>query len=92
VLFRSKDLPRLIPLHRITGIIITAALSPELRAAVQELACKHGVVLSEWGFRERDLVGPPVEPASAAGAGAQPVLAKRPAPDQTVSTAAKTKK
>jgi UDP-N-acetylmuramyl pentapeptide phosphotransferase/UDP-N-acetylglucosamine-1-phosphate transferase len=84
VLGGLKDLPRLIPLHRITGIIITAAISPELRAALQELAWTHGVALSEWGFRERDLVRPPAEPASAAGAGAQPILAKRPAPDQTL--------
>jgi UDP-N-acetylmuramyl pentapeptide phosphotransferase/UDP-N-acetylglucosamine-1-phosphate transferase len=53
VLGGIKELPHLIARHRITGIVITAALSPASRAAVQELALKHGLHLSEWYFGER---------------------------------------
>jgi hypothetical protein len=50
-------LPHLIERHRITGIVITAILPPAAQAAVQELALKHGLHLSEWSFGERKLDG-----------------------------------
>jgi hypothetical protein len=55
VLGGSRDLPQLIPRHRIAGIIITATLKPESRSAVQELARHHHLHLSEWCFENRDL-------------------------------------
>ena len=57
VLGGIKDLPHLIERHRITGIVITAALPATARATVQELALKHGLHLSEWCFGERKLDG-----------------------------------
>jgi hypothetical protein len=57
VLGGIKDLPHLIGRHRITGIVITAILPPAARAAVQELALKHDLHLSEWSFGERKLDG-----------------------------------
>jgi UDP-GlcNAc:undecaprenyl-phosphate/decaprenyl-phosphate GlcNAc-1-phosphate transferase len=53
VLGGISELPHLIERYRITGIVITAALPPAARAAVQELALKHGLRLSEWFFGER---------------------------------------
>ena len=61
VLGGIKDLPHLIKRHRITGIIITAVLPPAARAAVQELALKHGLRLSVWSFGERKLDGPSLQ-------------------------------
>jgi UDP-N-acetylmuramyl pentapeptide phosphotransferase/UDP-N-acetylglucosamine-1-phosphate transferase len=55
VLGGIKDLPYLIERHRITGVVITATLPPAARVAVQELALKHGLHLSEWCFDERKL-------------------------------------
>jgi UDP-GlcNAc:undecaprenyl-phosphate GlcNAc-1-phosphate transferase len=61
VLGGIKELPYLIKQHRITGIIITAALPPGTREAIQELALKQGLHLSEWSFGERKLDGQPLE-------------------------------
>jgi UDP-N-acetylmuramyl pentapeptide phosphotransferase/UDP-N-acetylglucosamine-1-phosphate transferase len=55
VLGGLRDLPQLIPRHRITGIVITSALKPEARAAVQELASQHNLPLSEWRTENRNL-------------------------------------
>ena len=55
VLGGLRDLPQLIPHHRITGIIITAALKPETLSAVRELAAQQGLRLSEWSFQNRPL-------------------------------------
>jgi UDP-N-acetylmuramyl pentapeptide phosphotransferase/UDP-N-acetylglucosamine-1-phosphate transferase len=55
VLGAERDLPQLIPHHRITGIIITATLSPESLAAARELASQYGLSLSEWRFESRRL-------------------------------------
>jgi UDP-N-acetylmuramyl pentapeptide phosphotransferase/UDP-N-acetylglucosamine-1-phosphate transferase len=55
VLGGLRDLPQLVPRHRISGIIITATLGPEVRAAIQELAAQHHLHLSEWRFEYRDL-------------------------------------
>jgi FlaA1/EpsC-like NDP-sugar epimerase len=49
-----EDLPRLIPKLRITGIVITATLSPESFAAVQEAALESNISLCEWRFEQRD--------------------------------------
>ena len=54
VLGGLRDLPQLIPRHRITGIVITTTLKPEARAAVQELARQHHLHLSEWCFEYRN--------------------------------------
>ena len=56
VLGGLRDLPQLIPRHRIEGIVITAALKPEARAAVEELARQRHLHLSEWCFENRNLV------------------------------------
>ena len=56
VLGGLRDLPQLIPRHRIGGIVITAALRPEARAAVEELARQRHLHLSEWCFENRNLV------------------------------------
>jgi FlaA1/EpsC-like NDP-sugar epimerase len=60
VLGGARDLPQLIPHHRITGIIVTAALRPESLAAVRELASQLGLSLSEWRFETRTLDVVPV--------------------------------
>jgi len=60
VLGGLRDLPRLIPRHRITGIIITTVLTPESLSAMQELASHHGLSLSEWRFETRTLDVVPV--------------------------------
>jgi len=57
VLGGLRDLPQLIPRHRIKGIIITAQLKPEAWASVQELARQQHLHLSEWCFENRNLVG-----------------------------------
>jgi FlaA1/EpsC-like NDP-sugar epimerase len=48
-----EELPKIIPRHRITGIIITAGLKPESMSGVRELAKQQGVRLSEWSFQNR---------------------------------------
>jgi len=50
VLGGSRDLPQLIPRHRISQIVITATLKPEALAVVQELAFQHDIHLTEWTF------------------------------------------
>jgi UDP-N-acetylmuramyl pentapeptide phosphotransferase/UDP-N-acetylglucosamine-1-phosphate transferase len=55
VLGGLRDLPQLIPRHRIGGIVITATLKPEARASLQELARQHHLHLSEWCFENRIL-------------------------------------
>ncbi len=55
VLGGVRDLPQLIPHHRITGLVITTALRPESFLAAQELASQHGLCLSEWRFESRTL-------------------------------------
>ena len=57
VLGGIKDLPYLVGRYHITGIVITATLPPAARAAVQGMALKHGLHLSEWRFGERKLGG-----------------------------------
>lgn len=56
VLGGGRDLPQLIPRHRINGIIITTALRPEARAVVETLARQHGIQLTEWRFEFKGLV------------------------------------
>jgi UDP-GlcNAc:undecaprenyl-phosphate/decaprenyl-phosphate GlcNAc-1-phosphate transferase len=53
VLGGGKDLPRLIAAHQIAGIVLTAQLTPESRAAVYDLARQHNLELSEWSSGER---------------------------------------
>ena len=55
VLGGFKDLPRLVPKHNITGIIITATLSPEVRSTLRDLSLQMGLCLSEWRFESRRL-------------------------------------
>ena len=56
VLGGLPDLPQLIPRHHITGIVITATLTPEARAAVQAMARQHHLRLSEWCLENRNLI------------------------------------
>ena len=70
VLGALRDLPQLIPHHRITGIIITARLVPESSAAVRELASRHGLLLSEWRFETRRLEAVSDEALARAGTAA----------------------
>jgi len=76
VLGGRDDLPRLIPSTRITGIIITAKLTPASRAAVRRLAMEQGLELSEWTSGEQILVpaGGPAQTASAPKAIPTPVI------------------
>jgi UDP-N-acetylmuramyl pentapeptide phosphotransferase/UDP-N-acetylglucosamine-1-phosphate transferase len=55
VLGGLRELPQLIPRHRITGIIITANLNPETLTAIREVASEHHLHLSEWRFENRNL-------------------------------------
>ena len=55
VLGGLRDLSALISRHRITSIVITAALTPESQATLRELAFQNGLNLSEWCFEERKL-------------------------------------
>ena len=55
VLGGLRDLPQLIPRHRIGGIVITATLKPEARSAIQEMALQYHLHLSEWCFENRNL-------------------------------------
>jgi len=64
VLGGAKDLARIIARHRITGIVITATLSSEAQTAVQALALREGVHLTEWCFGERELGSGATQPAS----------------------------
>lgn len=57
VLGGMKDLPRLIERHRISAVVITAALTPAARTAACQMAEEHGVLLTEWHFGERKLAG-----------------------------------
>jgi FlaA1/EpsC-like NDP-sugar epimerase len=59
------DLPNIVARNRISGVIITAGLRPESRAAVQALAVRLGLNLSEWRFDSRQLVLPPPGPSPA---------------------------
>jgi hypothetical protein len=61
VLGGVRDLPQLIPHHRITGLVITTALRPESLLAAQALAWRHGLSLCEWRFESRSLDVAPVE-------------------------------
>jgi len=61
VLGGVSDLPRLIPHHRITGLIITTALRPDALLAAHELAAQHGLSLSEWRFESRPVKTLPAE-------------------------------
>lgn len=63
VLGGRRDLPRLARELRLGGVIITAVLAPEARAAVERIARQLGLHLSEWRMEERDLY---VVPALAA--------------------------
>jgi len=51
-----KDLPHLIPAHQLDGIVVTAQLAEESRAAVTDLALQHGLELTEWSSSEQILV------------------------------------
>jgi UDP-N-acetylmuramyl pentapeptide phosphotransferase/UDP-N-acetylglucosamine-1-phosphate transferase len=73
VLGGLKDLPNVIARHGVCGIIITAVLKPESRAAVQELALGLGLNLSEWRFEDRPLLWAAAEPSPAVKAIGEPV-------------------
>jgi glycosyltransferase involved in cell wall biosynthesis len=55
VLGGLRDLPALLGRHRITGIVITAALTAESQATLRALVFQNGLSLSEWCFEERKL-------------------------------------
>ena len=50
-----RELPQIIIRYKVTGIVITAALRPEVLVALQELAQERHLHLSEWCFREGGL-------------------------------------
>jgi UDP-N-acetylmuramyl pentapeptide phosphotransferase/UDP-N-acetylglucosamine-1-phosphate transferase len=56
VLGPMKDLPLLVQRHRITGVIITAALSPEVHAATLGMAGQLGLSVTEWCFHENQIL------------------------------------
>jgi UDP-N-acetylmuramyl pentapeptide phosphotransferase/UDP-N-acetylglucosamine-1-phosphate transferase len=55
----GKDLPRLITTYKITGIIVTADLTPKSREAVCNLAHQGGIEISEWISSEQIIVPRP---------------------------------
>jgi UDP-GlcNAc:undecaprenyl-phosphate GlcNAc-1-phosphate transferase len=55
VLGGIKELPQIIARHGVSGIIITAALRPEIVDELKELARERHLQLSEWCFREGEL-------------------------------------
>jgi UDP-GlcNAc:undecaprenyl-phosphate/decaprenyl-phosphate GlcNAc-1-phosphate transferase len=61
VLGTRQDLPEIISHYGLTGIVVTAILTPETRAALHELASRHGLNLTEWRCQECevDLALPP---------------------------------
>jgi UDP-N-acetylmuramyl pentapeptide phosphotransferase/UDP-N-acetylglucosamine-1-phosphate transferase len=73
VLGSLKDLSQLISRHRITGIIITTVLAPAKRAAVEELARRRGLQLTEWCFREQEICGTAPRIAAEANSVATPL-------------------
>ncbi len=50
-----KELPQIISRHKVTGIVITAALRPGVLAELKALARECQVQLSEWHFHEGEL-------------------------------------
>jgi hypothetical protein len=73
VLGGGKDLSRLIVAHQITGIVVTAELSPKSYSAVCELARQHGIELSEWNSGEQIIFPRPTDPKPRAALGSDPV-------------------
>ncbi len=67
VLGGREDLPGLIARHHISGIVITADLKEESRAAVLALAHQQGIELSEWTSHEKVIVEPPAADNSPLG-------------------------
>jgi UDP-GlcNAc:undecaprenyl-phosphate/decaprenyl-phosphate GlcNAc-1-phosphate transferase len=61
VLGGLKELPELISQKKIDRIIIVAELSPASRAAMQEIAARNGIRLSEWLPAEHTLETPALE-------------------------------
>jgi FlaA1/EpsC-like NDP-sugar epimerase len=52
VIGTRQDLPQLIAQRGITGIVVTALLTPESRVALYELARQHKLELNEWRCEE----------------------------------------
>jgi UDP-N-acetylmuramyl pentapeptide phosphotransferase/UDP-N-acetylglucosamine-1-phosphate transferase len=59
VLGGLKDLPRLIERQNVRRVIIVAELLPSSRAAIQEIAARCGITLSEWRTEEQEVPLPP---------------------------------
>jgi FlaA1/EpsC-like NDP-sugar epimerase len=55
VLGGRRDLSDLIARHKVTGIIVTALLTPESTRAVREFAARHELDLTEWHCEERQI-------------------------------------
>jgi len=55
VLGGLKELPYLIERRRVNRVIIVSELLPESRVAVQEIAARSGVRLSEWEPAEHEI-------------------------------------
>jgi len=55
VLGTREDLPEVISQYGLTGIVVTALLTPESRAALHELALRHGLDLTEWRCEESEV-------------------------------------
>lgn len=61
VLGGSNELPQLIERWKVRRVIIVSELLPENRAAVQAIAVRTGIRLSEWQPGEREVAGEHVE-------------------------------
>jgi UDP-GlcNAc:undecaprenyl-phosphate/decaprenyl-phosphate GlcNAc-1-phosphate transferase len=70
-----NDLPALVQRHRITGIVITAALEPAARGVAIEMARRLGVSLSEWRFHERQIVEGELHPVPVTTTAREPTIA-----------------
>jgi UDP-GlcNAc:undecaprenyl-phosphate/decaprenyl-phosphate GlcNAc-1-phosphate transferase len=66
VLGGGIDLPRLVTAHKITGIVVTADLTPKSREAVCDFAHQYGIEISEWISGEQIIIPKPSAPGSTA--------------------------
>jgi hypothetical protein len=67
VLGGREDLPGLIARYHVTGIVVTADLKSESRAAVFELARQKEIELSEWTSSEQVIIPKPISREEQAG-------------------------
>jgi len=58
VLGGLKELPQLIERRKVNRVVIVSELLPESRVAIQEIAARSGINLSEWQPEEHEIIVP----------------------------------